>query len=195
MQEYSGMKPRNVLRPVFPILLMALACEQNADRPATPPRADSTVAAEAADTGPTDREIAHALQTSNAVILRTASLARGRLSSGPARAYADTLIAHHTAYNLRVMRTFLAINMVPKESSLSDEMTAHSDSARTLLESMHGAAFERGVLESEIAFHERMAALLDQELIAAARDPRLQELLKTYRPMLAEHVALARAIL
>lgn len=188
------MKPKNALRPLLPLLLMAIGCEKTADRPATPPTPDSAVVADSADAGPTDREIAHALQTSNAVILRTASLAKGRLPAGPVRTFADTIIAHHSAYNLRVMRTFLAINMVPKESALSDDIIAHSNTARTALEAKRGAEFERGVVELEIAFHERMAALLDDALIETARDPRLQELLKTYRPMMTDHIALARSI-
>lgn len=188
------MKPKNALRPLLLMALMAVGCEKTADRPATPPQPDSAVIADSADTGPTDREIAHALQTSNAVILRTASLAKSRLSTGSVRAFADTIIAHHSTYNLRVMRTFLAINMVPKESALSDDINEHSDAGRTALETKSAAEFERGVVELEIAFHERMAALLDDALIETARDPRLQELLKTYRPMMTEHIALARSI-
>src|SRR5687768_10060369 len=125
---------------------MALGCEKTGDRNAATVVADTTVAAATADTPPTDREIAHILQTSNAVILRQASLAKTRLQRGAGRALADSLIADHTAYNLRAQRTFLAINTVPEEHAHSELMVLRTAETRRLLEGSSDADFERAYI-------------------------------------------------
>jgi putative membrane protein len=171
---------------------IALGCERTGDRDAATVVGDTTVAAEAADTPPTDREIAHILQTSNAVILRQSSLAKTRLQHGAGRALADSLIADHTAYNLRAQRTFLAINTVPEEHAHSELMVSRAAETRALLEGSSDADFERAYIADVLTVHQELIDLVDRVLVANARDPFLRELLQEYRAMIERHLDSAR---
>ena len=177
---------------LFSAVIAVSACDRGDDAAGEPARANPVVETPP-DAPLTDRENSHVLQTSNAVILRTASRARSGLS-GEALAFADTLIAHHSAYNLQAMRTFLAINMVPLDNEFSERLSAAADSARSSIESQAGPALERAFIDSEIMLHTRMAELIDTTLLPHAQDPRLKELLQRYREMLKNHLELARAI-
>ena len=188
------MKPLGKFTFACAITCLALGCEKTGDRNAATVVRDTTVAAATAEEPPTDREIAHILQTSNAVVLRQASLAKTRLQRGAGRALADSLIADHTAYNLRAQRTFLAINTVPKEHEHSELMVTRAAEARRRLEGSSDADFERAYVADVATVHEELIDLLDRVLIAHARDPFLRELLQEYRVMIERHRDSARDV-
>ena len=174
---------------------LVLGCEKSDDRSAATVVPDTTAAAATtAEQSPTDREIAHILQTSNAVILRQASLAKSRLQSGAGRTLADSLIAAHTAYNLRAQRTFLAINTVPEDNDHSERLVTRGAEARQRLEGSSEADFERAYVGDVVTVHQDLIDLVDQILLANARDPFLKELLQEYRVMIERHLDSVRSV-
>ena len=189
------MKPLETFTLACAFACLALGCEKTEDRSAATVVRDTTAAAPVtAVQPPTDREIAHILQTSNAVILRQASLAKSRLQRGAGRALADSLIADHTAYNLRAQRTFLAINTVPEDNEHSEMLATRGAEARRRLEGNAEADFERSYIADVVTVHQQLIDLVDQILIANARDPFLKELLQEYRVMIERHLASARSV-
>jgi putative membrane protein len=188
------MKPFETFAFGCALACIGLGCEKTGERSAATVVADTAVAAPATEQAPTDREIAHVLQTSNAVILREASLAKSRLGSGPGRALADSLIASHTAYNLRAQRTFLAINTVPLDNAHSDSLVTRGAEARRRLESASAADFERAYIADVADVHQRLIQLVDRVLMANTHDPFLKELLQEYRVMIERHLASVRGM-
>ena len=177
------------------VLLVAAGCDKSKERSAATVATDTAVARDTTEQAhPTDREMAHILQTSNAVILRLASLAKARIETGPVRAFADTLIANHTAFNLRAQRTFLAINTVPLDSDESKSLVAHGDSARGDLEGRAGTVFERRFVELQHTIHQRLVERSDSVFLVNARDPFLKELLQEYRGMVRNHLEVLLAL-
>ena len=180
---------------VIPALFFAAGCEKSAERNAATVATDTTVARDTTEQPhPTDREMAHILQTSNAVILRLASVAKARIEAGAVRAFADSLIANHSAYSLRSQRTFLAINTVPLDNDESKLMVWQADSARRELEARSGTAFERGFVEIQQAMHQRVVERSDSVFLVNARDPFLKELLQEYRAMVRTHLDVLEAL-
>lgn len=183
------MKPVKLFALMILPAVLTAGCEDTKNGSQAAADQDTAVArAPIAEEAPTDREIAHILQTSNAVILRHASLAKSRLQSGAVRAFADTILANHTAYNLRAQRTFLAINTVPLDNEHSELMVAGAADSRAALEAKAGADFERAYVDTEVTLHQQVIDLLDDVLLVHARDPILQELLQEYRLMMGSHL-------
>lgn len=187
------MKPVKLFALMLLPVVSIAGCQEAKNGSQATADADTAVArAPIAEEPPTDREIAHILQTSNAVILRQASLAKSKLQSGPVRELADTIIADHTAYNLRAQRTFLAINTVPLDNEHSKLMVSGSEDSRAMLEPKSGADFEQAYVDVEVTMHQQVVDLLDDVLLVHASNPFLQELLQEYRLLMASHLDAVR---
>ncbi|MGQ0813923.1 MAG: DUF4142 domain-containing protein [Gemmatimonadota bacterium] len=179
------------------LLLMLLAgpgCDET-ERAAQPSGDDTTVArAPLVEAPPSDPDIAHILQTFNAITLRRATLATSRSQSAAVRAFADSITAGHAALNARTMGWLHALNLVPVDNSHSRILNSSSDDARSDLEQKIGADFDRSYVDHEVTFHQRMLELLDASLLPNANNVGLRNELQHARPALAAHLERARKL-
>jgi putative membrane protein len=176
------------------IAVIAAGCEK-IDRSGQPQSAvpvdDSTAAAAAAATDP---EIAYLLQTSGAIVMRRATLAKGRAESAAVRAFADSESTAHGEFDAQTIRLLHATGTIPVNGELSKALNAAANETYRELNQRNGAAFDSAYVASEVAFHESLLALMDTALLPVVRSPDLRAELERARPMLNTHLARARGL-
>ncbi|MGQ0563338.1 MAG: DUF4142 domain-containing protein [Gemmatimonadota bacterium] len=179
-------------RMAFAILL--LACGPDGDRNGAA-RNDTTVRlAPVAENPPADPEIAHILQTSNAIALRRATLAQKNPHDAAVRSLADSISAQHSALNTNTIRLLHAINLVPVNNQHSRIMDSDADAAQRELGAQSGREFDRTYVDHVVTFHQRMLDLLDDVLLPTARNPQLRDELQRSRALIARHLERAREL-
>jgi putative membrane protein len=174
------------------ITLVAGGCEK-IDR-SDQPEGAVPVETASAPAPPTDPEIAHLLQTSSAIVMRRASLAKGRAESTAVRAFADSLVNAHSLFDAQTIRLLHAVAMIPVNGERSQALNAGANDVYRELNRMTGAAFDVAYVDQELAFHESLLAQLDTALLPVVRSPDLRAELERARPMLAAHLASARGL-
>jgi putative membrane protein len=174
------------------ISLAGVACDtiDRSDQPKGEVPVDTNPVVAAA----TDPEIAFLLQTAGAVIQRRATLAKGRAKSTAVRAFADDVVLAHSQFNAQTVRLLLASNLVPVNSEQGKRLMADGNTVFSELNQKDGALFDVAYIDHEIAFHQKLLALLDSALLPVVRNPDLRAELERARPMLAAHLENASAL-
>jgi putative membrane protein len=173
-------------------VLSAAACE-NIDR-SDQPKGEVPVEAAPTLAAPTDPEIAHVLQTAGAIIQRRATLARGRAKSTAVRAFADSVVLQHSMFNAQTIRLLHASNLVPFDSERSQALNRDANDIFRELNQKDGSVFDVAYLDQEVAFHQKLLALMDSDLLPAVQSPDLRAEVERARPMLNAHLESARAL-
>jgi putative membrane protein len=183
---------RRGILAVSVVAVGAAACEK-IDRSGQPasvvPVEDTTAVAAPA----TDPEIAHLLQTSGAIIMRRATLAKGRAESAAVRAFADSVVTAHSLFDAQTIRLLHGTGTIPVNNDRSKALNATANEVYRELNQKSGAAFDSAYIASEAAFHESWLALMDSALLTVVRSPDLRAELERARPMLTAHLESARA--
>jgi putative membrane protein len=84
--------------------------------------------------------------------------------------------------------------IAPSDNRLALELRGESVEQRDSLRVLTGRAFDNAYIANEIAYHERLLTLLDEELLAHARNDQLRELIETMRPVISAHLAHAEQL-
>ena len=172
-------------RPLtFPLLILALS-------------APLPLLAQTAAPAPnlTDPEVAHVAVTANTIDIDLARYASGKAKSSDVLQFAATMITDHGAVNSQATALATRLGVTPADNAVSRSLLEGARTARTALEKLHGAAFDRGYMTREVAYHQAVLDALDSLLIPTTDNADLKALLEQVRPAVAAHLAHAKAIL
>jgi putative membrane protein len=161
--------------------------------------ADSAAAAGAAEAAPSapalsDAEIAHVAVTANTIDAELGRLATSKSSNPQVVQFAETMIADHTAVNEQAGELARSLNVTPAENDVSRQLQQGAVSARSQLEGLSGAAFDRAYMAREVEYHQAVLDALDNVLIPGAQNAQLKELLQQVRPAIDAHLQRARQL-
>jgi putative membrane protein len=187
---------------VFRVFVMAsclwmAACGGSADDAA------DTLADSAAATTPTpppagptltDAEIAHVAVTANAIDIEAGELAKRKSQHEEVLAFAETMIADHTGVNQQASTLAQRLNVTPANNTVSEQLRSDADQAKTRLDAMSGAEFDRAYMDREIEYHRAVLGALDNTLIPGAQNAELKALLQNVRPAVDAHLQRAQQI-
>jgi putative membrane protein len=82
----------------------------------------------------------------------------------------------------------------PSDNRLALALRGASVEQRDSLRALTGQAFDNAYIANEIAYHTRLLSMLDEELLAHARNDQLRELIETMRPVISAHLAHAEQL-
>lgn len=136
-----------------------------------------------------DSEIVGLLQAFHQVEIEQAAAAADRASSPEVRRFAATLTEHHAA-GLGVTRELALANGLTLSSS-DVSVQFEENAARTLevLRTWRDAGFDRNYLEVQVQQHQWILDTIEDNLIPAAGNPALRDLLDTQRDSVSSHLA------
>src|SRR5712671_5122839 len=100
-----------------------------------------------------DPEVAHVAVTANSIDIDMAKLAQTHTTKAAVRQFAATMITDHTA--------------------VSQFLQTGATQARTSLEPLHGAAFDRAYMDREVAYHQAVLDAIDKLLIPTTENAEL----------------------
>ena len=141
-----------------------------------------------------DPEVAHVAVTANTIDVELARFAQSRTRSAEVRRFATTMIADHSAVNAQAAALAGRLGVTPADNAVSRSLLAGAAQARTALEPLQGAAFDRAYMDREIAYHQAVLDALDGLLIPTSANADLKKLLVDVRPAFAAHLEHAKMI-
>lgn len=141
-----------------------------------------------------DPEVAHVAVTANSIDIELAKFAQSRIRSEPVRKFAATMITDHSAVNQQATALASRLGVTPQDNAVSQSLVKGAAEARTALERLRGAAFDRGYIDREVAYHQAVLDALDGLLIPTTSNAELKKLLVDVRPAIAAHLEHAKTL-
>ena len=152
------------------------------------------ISAPAAAAAPTDPQIAHIAYTAGALDVAAGKQALKMSHNAAVREFAQEMVRDHTAVNDKALALVKKLHVTPEANPTSAALTKAADAERAKLSKLHGAAFDREYVNSEVAFHKTVNGALESTLIPDAKNPELKSLLKTGLTLFREHQAHAEQV-
>jgi putative membrane protein len=152
-------------------------------------------AASAQSQKPTDPQIAHIAYTAGQLDIEAARQALAKSKNKDVRAFAQDMERDHTAVNKQALDLVKKLNVKPEDNPTSQALTKQAAAKRDELAKLSGAAFDKAYVANEVAFHKAVNSALETQLIPAASNSELKNLLQTGLKIFqgheqhAEHVA------
>lgn len=139
-------------------------------------------------------DIAAIVTAANEGEIQQGQAASERATSAEVRAFAQMMVADHTAALDRGREVFGRFNVTPSDSDVSRTLRDNSGRTVTALNTYTGSAFDREYMRTQIDLHQWLLNSLDQSLIPSATRRDVREMLEAQRASVAAHLDRARAI-
>jgi len=140
-----------------------------------------------------DPQIAAVTSTANAGEGAQANAARPKLTQPDAQAFADMMVAMHTAAQTRQATLLMQKGITPQENPVSTQLKQESDAIVAQL-SAATAPVDLAYMEAQVMVHQKVLTTLDTVLIPSADDAQLKAELTTSRGEVSAHLSMAQAI-
>ena len=167
--------------PIAAVLAMTALLQAQAPTPAPAPDL-------------TDPEVAHVAVTANSIDIEAAKLVPSHTTNAAVRQFATTMITDHSAVNAQAAALATKLGVTPKDNAVSQSLLSGAAQARTALETLHGAAFDRAYMDREVAYHQAVLDAIDHLLIPTTENAELRKLLVDVRPAVATHLEHAKQL-
>jgi putative membrane protein len=134
-----------------------------------------------------DAQIAHIAYTAGEIDIAAAKQALEKSHTQEVRAFADQMVADHTAVNDKATELVKKLGVTPEPNPTS---TALSDAAKQKLANyskLNDRAFDRAYINNEVAFHKTVDDSLRTTLIPEAKNSELKQLLQTGLKLFQQH--------
>jgi putative membrane protein len=142
-----------------------------------------------AASGPSDAEIAHIAYTAGAIDVAAGKQALAKSTNAAVRSFAAMMVRDHDAVNGQALALVKKLNVTPAPNGTSTALSSAAEATLKRLGTLDGAAFDRAYVDNEIAFHRTVNGALETQLIPAADNAELKELLETGLSLFREHQA------
>jgi putative membrane protein len=139
-----------------------------------------------------DANITSILTSANNAEIGEAQLALTRSTDRAVRDFAQRMINDHSEANQRIMQVAARTGMQP--DATTDQIQDSAQRARQALQVRTGADFDQAYIANQINMHRWLLETIDQALLPAARDGRLEDLIASLRPTIVEHLQHAQRI-
>ena len=154
----------------------------------------TTLAIAADKAGPTDPQIAAIVVTANQVDIDAGELAKSTSRNADVKAFAEQMIADHTAVNKSAKDLVTKLKVTPEENDTSKSLKKGGDDNLKSLKALKGADFDRAYIDHEVTYHQDVITALDKTLIPNAKNKELKDLLMNVRPSFEAHLTHAKAV-
>ena len=143
--------------------------------------------AAAADSGPTDPQIAHIAYTAGNIDIEAGKLALQKSKNKAIREFASEMVRDHAAVNDKALALVKKLGVTPEQNAVSESLTKQASETRAKLEKLNGKAFDKAYAANEVAYHETVNGALKSTLIPSADNDELKSLLETGLTLFSEH--------
>ena len=145
----------------------------------------------AAVAAPSDGEILAIVRAANTAEIDAAKLAKDKAQNPQVKQFAQQMIKDHSAMNAE-----LAKNLELKLLDNDESQRIRQDALDSLekLKGMQGAQFDKAYIDKQVAMHEEVVSMMQDELIPNAQNPQLKAALDKAAPKVQSHLKAARQI-
>lgn len=141
---------------------------------------------------PDDAQIAAIVVAANAVDIDAGKLAQTKSGSKTVRAFAERMVADHTAVNQQATALVRKLKVSPMENDTSTGLKQGGEATLAKLKGMSGKAFDKAYVDNEVSYHQTVIDALDKTLIPNAANAEMKALLVKVRPAFVAHLEHAK---
>jgi len=144
---------------------------------------------------PTDPQIAHIAYTAGTIDINAAKQAIKKSKNKAVVAFAKDMVRDHEAVNKQALALVQKLKVTPEDNDTSRALVKQAADKQAELAKLKGAAYDKAYAANEVAYHKAVIGALESQLIPAASNAELKNLLQTGVKIFqghlehAEHVA------
>ena len=132
----------------------------------------------AAQSKPTDPQIAHIAYTAGNIDIENAQQAL-KISKNPdVRTFAESMVKDHTTVNKLALDLCKKLNVTPEDNDTSKSLVKGAQAKRAELAKLSGAEFDKAYMANEVAYHKTVNGALESTLIPSSSNAELKGLLQ-----------------
>ncbi|MHB8745506.1 MAG: DUF4142 domain-containing protein [Gammaproteobacteria bacterium] len=146
----------------------------------------------AAETAPTDAQIAAIVVTANHVDIDAGQLAEAMSQNKDVKTFAQLMVTDHSGVNKSATELVQKLGVTPQESPTSRSLQQGGDHNIKHLKELSGAKFDRAYVDHEVVYHQSVIDALDTTLIPNAKNEELKALMVKVRPAFIAHLEHAK---
>src|SRR5436190_10628730 len=110
----------------------------------------------AAQTGPSDPQIAGIVVAANQIDIDAGKMAKSRSENKEVQEFAQRMITDHTAVNKQASGLVKKLKVKPEESDTSRSLKSAAKSTEGKLKAVKGADFDKAYVDNEVAYHQQV---------------------------------------
>jgi len=148
----------------------------------------------AADSKPTDPQIAHIAYTAGVLDVEAGKQALDKSKNEDVRAFAQRMVGDHTSVNDQAIALVKKLNVTPEDNPTSKALTQSAEAERKKLSGLDGAAFDKAYVDNEVAYHKTVNSALSKTLIPDAQNAELKSLLDKGLKVFESHLQHAESL-
>lgn len=139
-----------------------------------------------------DAQIGGVTSAVNTGEIQQGRLAASRATTNEAREFGAMMVTMHTAAQERQAALLSRLGLTPRESRLSEQLTASAQSTLAELETKTGRDFDIAYLDAQIVQHRTTLETIDRVLLPSGKAEELRQELQTARGEVANHLEMAQ---
>ncbi|MGH6910281.1 MAG: DUF4142 domain-containing protein [Phenylobacterium sp.] len=134
-----------------------------------------------------DAQIAHIAYTAGVIDVAAGKQALARSKDKAVRDFAAEMVRDHTAVNDQALALVRKLGVSPQDNPTSQALNKDAAAKLKAYAALNGAAFDKGYVANEVAFHRTVNGALADTLIPNAQNAELKDLLQTGLKLFTEH--------
>ena len=142
----------------------------------------------------TDPEIASIAVVANQIDIDFAEIALDRSSDEEVLGLARTMASDHQMVIDRAVELVTRLGVTPQDNAVSQSLEKDANSTREKLQGLPQEEFDKAYVDNEVAYHEKVIAAVEEQLIPQATNEELKALLEEVLPVLKGHLEHAQMI-
>ncbi len=131
-----------------------------------------------------DEQIANVVITAHRVAIETGQLADSKSANPAVREYAQRKVLGHESLNKAAAELLNKLQLVPRDSTINQELRTDGETNLTQLAAMQGIDFDKAYIEQNVVLHQHVLDTIDNRLMPSAGSEELKALLyKMFSPL------------
>ena len=154
---------------------------------ATTDSAGQTKAAKQSETL-TDANIAAIVVGANKIDISAGEIALQRSNNPEVKKFAERMITDHKAVLNSAVKLVTKLGVTPVNNSLVATLSKQSQEHEAKLRTLSGKAFDKAYIDHEVAYHEAVIGVIEDQLIPGATNQELKDTLVSVVPAFKAHL-------
>lgn len=136
-----------------------------------------------------DAQMAHVAYVADTIDIRQAHLALALSDNADVRAFAETMIADHTAVNDQALALLKKLGVKPEDNFLSQQLLSGATDTMAKLSALKGVEFDRAYAANELAYHQTVNGVVADAFIPHAKNAEVKALFEAGLKIFKAHQA------
>ncbi len=136
----------------------------------------------------TDANIAAIVVGANNIDISAGKIALQRSQNSEIKKFAERMVADHTAVLNSAVALVTKLGVTPVNNDLVATLAKQSSDHEAVLLTLSGNAFDKSYIDHEVAYHEAVIGVIENQLIPSAQNKELKDMLISVVPAFNAHL-------